>query len=68
MYKLIIILIFSILVSCSGETNKEATITTTDTLMDSTTLKMKADTTVNILNKLEDSINNLRLKAADKAE
>ncbi|MEO5984492.1 MAG: hypothetical protein ABIP80_03245 [Ferruginibacter sp.] len=55
--------------SCSGN-KQETTITTipaTDTLMDSTTIKMKADTTVKMLDNLEDSINKLRNKAANKA-
>lgn len=53
-------------ISCSGN-KKVDTITTipaADTLMDSTTIKKKADTTVKMLDNLEDSINKLRNKAA----
>ncbi len=64
---LICIAIFGL--SCTSN-KQETTVTSVpaaDTLMDSTTIKMKADTTVKMLDHLEDSINKLRDKAAGKA-
>ncbi len=65
---LICIAVFAL--SCTN--NKQETTVTSipaaDTLMDSTTIKMKADTTVKMLDNLEDSINKLRDKAAGKAD
>ena len=67
MYKFLIIGFAGIMLSCSGKKKTETSLPATDILMDSTQLKMKADTTVKMLDKLEDSINRLRNKAADKA-
>jgi hypothetical protein len=61
MYKLLMILLVSALFSCSGNKTE-----TTDTLMDSTTIKTNADTTVKRLDNLEDSIERLRAKAAQE--
>lgn len=68
MYKLLIILVVTAFFSCSGNKTTEITSPATDTLMDSTQMKMKADTTIKMLDHLEDSINKLRDKAADKAD
>jgi hypothetical protein len=68
MYKLFFILLTSAVFSCSGNKTTETSAPTSDTLMDTTTIKMNADTTVKRLDHLEDSIKKLRDKAADKAD
>ena len=67
MRRLFFTLIFIAFLSCSENRVVETTTPAADSLMDSTTIKMKADTTVKMLDNLEDSINKLRDKAADKA-
>ncbi|MEJ7627766.1 MAG: hypothetical protein WKF35_12955 [Ferruginibacter sp.] len=67
MRRLFFTLIFISFLSCTENKVVETTAPAADSLMDSTTIKMKADTTVKMLDKLEDSINKLRDKAADKA-
>ena len=61
MYKLLMILLVSAFFSCSGNKTE-----TTDTLMDSTTIKMNADTVKDRLDHLEDSVERLRAKAAQE--
>lgn len=67
MNKILLILILAA-VGCNGNKTAEETSTTpaADTLMDSTTIQMKADTTVKRLDNLEDSIKKLRDKAAEQ--
>lgn len=69
MNKILVLILLVVAISCNGNKNEEVTTPTTpaaDTLMDSTTIKMKADTTVKRLDNLEDSINRLRDKAAEQ--
>ncbi|MEO6583657.1 MAG: hypothetical protein ABIO05_04995 [Ferruginibacter sp.] len=66
MYKLFFVFVL-VVVSCKGKkTTTENIEVATDSLMDSTTIKMKADTTVKRLDNLEDSIKKLRDKAAEQ--
>ncbi len=68
MYKLLFFLFTIVLFSCAEKKTIETTIPAADTLMDSTIIKMKADTTAKMLDNLEDSLNKLRERAADKAK
>ena len=64
-YLLLVLAVFG----CNGnKTVEEASPSSlpADTLMDSTTIQMKADTTVKRLDNLEDSIKKLRDKAAQQ--
>lgn len=65
MLRLILAIAIFSLISCGGK--KTETETTSDELMDSTTIQKKGDTTVKMLDNLEDSINKLRNKAADNS-
>ncbi len=69
-FHMIKLLLYIAIFAVSCTSNKQETTVTSvpaaDTLMDSTTIKMKADTTVKMLDNLEDSINKLRTKAAGK--
>ncbi len=65
MNKIFLILVLAAF-GCNDSKTTETTIPAADTLMDSTTIQMKADTTVKRLDNLEDSINKLRDKAAEQ--
>lgn len=69
MNKLFFLLVLVLAFGCSGNKADEETSPSTpaaDTLMDSTSIKMKADTTIKRLDNLEDSIKGLREKAAEQ--
>ena len=69
MNKILFLIVVIAVFSCNNNKTEEVTTPTTpasDTLMDSTTIQMKADTTVRRLDNLEDSIKRLRDKAADQ--
>ncbi len=68
MYKLLMVLMAAFIFSCTSNKTEENTTPVTDTLMDSTQMKMKADTTMKMLDHLEDSINRLRNNAAENAD
>jgi len=65
MNKIFLLLVLAA-IGCNGNKTAEETTPAADTLMDSTTIKMKADTTVKRLDNLEDSIKQLRDKAAEQ--
>ncbi len=65
MNKILLLLVIAAF-SCNDNKTVETSIPASDTLMDSTTIQMKADTTVKRLDNLEDSIKKLRDKAAEQ--
>lgn len=66
MNKIFFLLVLAVAIGCNADNTAEDTAPASDTLMDSTTIKMKADTTVKRLDNLEDSIKTLRDKAAEQ--
>jgi hypothetical protein len=67
MYKFFIIIVaIAVFSSCSQHKTNETVTPASDTLMDSTTIKLKADTTVKMIDHLGDSLSKLRENAADQ--
>ena len=66
MYKVLALLLL-IVASCSGNRNEPADSPSSDTLMDSVQIKQKADSTIQRLDHLQDSVEKLREQAAEKA-
>lgn len=65
MNKLFLLLVIAAF-GCNGNKTVDTSTPASDTLMDSTMIQMKADTTVKRLDNLEDSIQKLRDKAAEQ--
>ena len=68
MKSLTLIVIVIAAISCNGEAAADSTPVSTDTLMDTAIISRKADTTIEKLDNISDSIKMMREKAEKESE
>lgn len=68
MKSLIVIGIAIAMISCNGDATADTAPVTTDTLMDTAVISKKADTTIERLDNISDSIKMMREKAEKESE